>query len=277
MNDTTFASTYALDTSHPNYQRWQRAIDHARLRGETICHILARYVDLHETTVLDAGCGVGGTSVALHAHGADVIAVDCAEDRLAALTAVQPEIETECCDLSDLPYPDASFDVIVLQDVIEHVPSPARVLDELARVLTTRGLLYMSTPNRNAIPNLFADPHFGLPFVARKNRDQLRSVLRKRRPADAERQDLAQLLGYSELWQLLHDHGFTATFVNRHMAQVLFDRPEALVWTDNHLRAVRLLQRSGLRQLALRLVSDEAGFFNSWLNPTWYLICRKDV
>lgn len=276
MIDTTFASTYTLDNTHPNYERWQRAIDQARLRGEAVCAALAEFMDIDGAVVLDAGCGVGGTSVAMHAHGADVIAVDCDPARISALNESLPDVETDLTSLDCLPYPDASFDAIVLQDVLEHVASPSRVVAEIARVLAPDGILYLSTPNRNALSNIFSDPHFGLPFVSLKNRDQLRPILRKKRPADAEREDLAQLLKFSELSAILRFNGLQASFINRAMARRLFDRPESLVWSEGHLRMVALLRRSGLKNLVLRLVSDEAGMFNNWFNPTWYLICRKE-
>lgn len=276
MTETTFHSTYSLDTAHPNYRRWQRAIDNAHMRGDAVCAALAAHMELRGAVVLDAGCGVGGTSAALHARGADVIAVDCDAARLAALNEHLPDVETERSDLEDLPYPDASFDAIVLQDVIEHVASPALVLAELARVLTPRGLLYLSTPNRNALSNIISDPHFGLPFASLKSREELRKTLREKRPADAERDDLAQLLSFAELTGLLHASGLRESFINRAMARRLFEKPESLVWSDGHLRAVRMLRHSGLDSLFLRLVSDEPGAFNSWINPTWYVICRKD-
>ena len=276
MIDTIFESTYTLDSTHPNFERWQRAIDQARLRGEAVCSALSDHMELDGAVVLDAGCGVGGTSAALHARGSDVIAVDCDPERINAINESLPEVETDLTSLDDLPYPDASFDAIVLQDVLEHVASPSKVLAEISRVLTSNGLLYLSTPNRNALPNIISDPHFGLPFASLKTREQLRPILRKRRPADADRDDLAQLLSYSELAGMLRSNGLQASFINRVMARMLFERPEALVWSAGHLRIVSLLRSSGLKNLALRLVSDEAGLFNTWFNPTWYLICRKD-
>lgn len=276
MIDTTFESSYVLDSTHPNFERWQRAIDQARLRGDAVCTALSAYIDLDGAVVLDAGCGVGGTSAALQARGSDVIAVDCDPERIDAIRESLPDIETDLTSLDDLPYPDASFDVIVLQDVLEHVASPSKVLAEITRVLTRDGILYLSTPNRNALSNLISDPHFGLPFASLKNREQLRPILRKRRPADADRDDLAQLLSYGQLAEILHSNGLQASFINRVMARMLFERPESLVWSAGHLRIVSLLRSSGLKNLALRLVSDEAGLFNTWLNPTWYLICRKD-
>jgi SAM-dependent methyltransferase len=257
--------------------RWQRARDNALQRGHLICELLEAHVPLRGAVALDAGCGFGATSIALCERGADVIAVDRNEHRLRDLITRCGNIETECADLASLPWPDASFDVVVLQDVIEHVSDADRVLGEIHRVLQSGGFMYLSTPNRDSLVNLLADPHFGLPLLARKSREEVRAVLRKRRPAEAGREDIAELLSFNDLQQLLTRHGFSMQFENRKIATALFESPENMLWSRLHLSAARFLRRSGLYRIALGMVSDHAGFFNTWLNPSWYLICRKTM
>jgi SAM-dependent methyltransferase len=46
----------------------------------------------------------------------------------------------------ELPIEDAAFDVVLCTQVLEHVPEPARVLAELARVLRPGGRIYLSVP-----------------------------------------------------------------------------------------------------------------------------------
>ncbi len=50
------------------------------------------------------------------------------------------------CDAHDLPFQDGSFDVVVCQAVLEHVLDPARVVDEIHRVLAADGLVYSEVP-----------------------------------------------------------------------------------------------------------------------------------
>jgi SAM-dependent methyltransferase len=52
-----------------------------------------------------------------------------------------------CCDLSHLPLPDNSFDLVTCGMVLEHLPDPHRSLDELSRVLKPGGALILHTPN----------------------------------------------------------------------------------------------------------------------------------
>ena len=50
------------------------------------------------------------------------------------------------CDLAEIPVADARFDHVVLTQVLEHIPEPARVLAELHRVLRTGGTLWLTAP-----------------------------------------------------------------------------------------------------------------------------------
>jgi SAM-dependent methyltransferase len=49
--------------------------------------------------------------------------------------------------LEEAKFPDASFDVVTLVDVIEHLADPLSTLQEIRRVLKPGGLLYVVTPN----------------------------------------------------------------------------------------------------------------------------------
>lgn len=51
-----------------------------------------------------------------------------------------------CEDLQNLSFPDASFDLVITQDVLEHVRRPARALREIARVLKPGGYHIFTVP-----------------------------------------------------------------------------------------------------------------------------------
>jgi SAM-dependent methyltransferase len=62
--------------------------------------------------------------------------------RLALHTlAAYPEV-----DMHDMPYPDASFDIVVHSDTLEHVSQPIRALSECRRVLRAGGWLCFTVP-----------------------------------------------------------------------------------------------------------------------------------
>ena len=49
-------------------------------------------------------------------------------------------------DMHALPYPDASFDIVIHSDTLEHVPNPAHGLAECRRVLAPGGVLLFTVP-----------------------------------------------------------------------------------------------------------------------------------
>ncbi len=100
--------------------------------------------------VLDAGCGAGYGSAVLAAAGAlGVIGIDVSPEAVeAAAREHGAAAEFRAADLEDLPFEDASFDLVTCFEAIEHVADSDRALDELRRVLRPGGLLLISSPNR---------------------------------------------------------------------------------------------------------------------------------
>jgi len=56
-----------------------------------------------------------------------------------------PTIEV-CASVEHLPFPDERFDLVVSQEVIEHVRDPFRAMQEMRRVLKKGGVLYCQAP-----------------------------------------------------------------------------------------------------------------------------------
>lgn len=91
---------------------------------------------------MDIGTG-NGEIAALLARYFDVTSVDINVQKTLQHNFSFFEVSDE-----RLPFPDASFDVIVSNHVIEHVRSADLHLSEMARVLASNGIIYLATPNR---------------------------------------------------------------------------------------------------------------------------------
>jgi len=96
---------------------------------------------------LDVGCGDGARYGArVRASGVDVHGVDISE--VAVESARARGIDARVASLADpLPYPDATFDVIICLEVLEHLVNPVMVTHEIARVLKPGGFALLSVPN----------------------------------------------------------------------------------------------------------------------------------
>jgi SAM-dependent methyltransferase len=93
-------------------------------------------------TVLDAGCGEGFVQRAMRARGFSGAwtGVDASAGAVAFAAERAPRDSWRVGDLRALPDPSASYDVVLCSQVLEHIPDPTHVRDELARV-TGRWLL----------------------------------------------------------------------------------------------------------------------------------------
>jgi|HubBroStandDraft_6_1064221.scaffolds.fasta_scaffold02097_17 SAM-dependent methyltransferase len=131
--------------------------------------------------VLEVGCGPGllWTSIAPLLPHLRLTLTDLSEGMLDAARSVVDAIEsielvaTRACDAQDLPFPDSSFDVLVANHMLYHVPEPARAAAEFARVLRPDGVLLAATngPNHLDVIADIARQVFGwssLDFVDRR-------------------------------------------------------------------------------------------------------------
>ncbi|WP_369803008.1 class I SAM-dependent methyltransferase [Mycobacterium sp. EPa45] len=98
--------------------------------------------------VLEAGCGEGYGADLIASVARRVVAVDYDAATVAHVAARYPGVEVVEGNLAALPLPDASVDVVVNFQVIEHLWDQPQFVAECARVLRAGGLLLMSTPNR---------------------------------------------------------------------------------------------------------------------------------
>jgi SAM-dependent methyltransferase len=101
--------------------------------------------------VLDVGCRAGALT-RLYAAENDVVGLDV--DREALAEAAKLGIETVWADAEErLPFADASFDVVVSAELLEHLREPRRVVEEVGRVLRPGGKLVGSVPNAYRLKN----------------------------------------------------------------------------------------------------------------------------
>ena len=110
------------------------------------------------TKVLDAGCGDGSLSLALHRRGCRVVGVSNDAEAIAAL-AERPSpdgVDFGVHDLRDGAPPGGPFDAVVCFDVLEHILDDRAALAAVASALREGGRLLLTVPDR-AAPPLWGD------------------------------------------------------------------------------------------------------------------------
>jgi ubiquinone/menaquinone biosynthesis C-methylase UbiE len=95
--------------------------------------------------VLNVGAGQGSFSSVLEDHGFDVTSTDVSPPACRVL-AERVRGPVAQADVTALPFPESTFDAVVLGEVIEHVEDDVRALSEARRVLRPGGVAAISVP-----------------------------------------------------------------------------------------------------------------------------------
>jgi SAM-dependent methyltransferase len=100
--------------------------------------------------VLDAACGEGYGSFLLSQSAGAVIGVDVSDDAITHAVQRYPgaNLRFVTGSVTKLPLPDASVDLVVSFETIEHLAGQIEMLKEFRRVLVRDGVLVISSPNR---------------------------------------------------------------------------------------------------------------------------------
>jgi len=119
--------------------------------------------------VLDVGCAYGGFLVAASEAGARLLAGIDINDELLKLASLQLADYgvAATLDLLDVTSPEVvgrlgRFDVILCNDVLEHVVDPEDAAAHLAELLDEGGSLFLQIPNGRAVDFMLQDGHYGL-------------------------------------------------------------------------------------------------------------------
>lgn len=143
--------------------------------------------------LLEIGTGSGGIAYWFATHPelrCEVSAVDVCDSRL-----VREGYAFQLVQGVELPFDDASFDVVISNHVIEHVgdaQAQARHLAEIRRVMKPDGVGYLAVPNRW----MLTEPHYRLMFLSwwpQKWRTPYLRLMRKGTFYDCEPLQLGQL------------------------------------------------------------------------------------
>jgi ubiquinone/menaquinone biosynthesis C-methylase UbiE len=128
-----------------------------------------------DESVLDCGCGDGGVAGLLRARAREVVGIDVEPFQT---WRDEPGLTFRVADAEQLPFADASFDVVHSKDSLHHMRSPERALSEYRRVLKPDGAALIVEANRY---NPLFYPHMTLAlghehFSRRRFRKLVRAV-----------------------------------------------------------------------------------------------------
>ncbi len=263
-----------LNPGHPNFERWKRARDLSIERGTFVKSIIEKYLVCSSLSILDLGSGEGGTSVILSRKN-NVTAYDFNPARFINQNNNTEDFNKINGDASKLPFKENSFDLIILQDVIEHLYDINKVIIEINRVLKPGGFIYISTPNKYSIFNIISDPHWGLPAISLlKRKNIIKYFLKYFRRNEINRKDIPQLFSLRDIIKHFCNY-FEIKLETQHSVEQLLRGNKGIIWSDFHLGLVKLIQILRMGKLLQLISNNKIGLINQFFNPTFYIILKR--
>ena len=104
----------------------------------------------NKKSVLDVGCGSGACTRRIYEYSANIFGCDISENMLRIAKQKCLHASFAQADILDIPFKDASFDLIFVADVIHHLLEQDYIYEELKRLLMPGGCLIIDEPNRLA-------------------------------------------------------------------------------------------------------------------------------
>ena len=142
--------------------------------GQTAARVARDIEGSSPNTILEVGCSVGFNCLALAERfpSAHVVGIEPDVDAARVAAAMASARDANRVQFihgvgEALPFKLETFDLIVCHTVIEHVQSVPRVIAEMARVLSRRGVIHLEAPNYRW-PR---EPHLGIwcvPILGKK-------------------------------------------------------------------------------------------------------------
>lgn len=114
--------------------------------------IVDRLGNLEGAQVLDIACGTGKWLEYLASKGAAASGIDISERAIAACQERMPTSDIRVGIAEDLPFQDASFDVITCMGSLEHFLEPHRAIAEMRRVGKEKARYLILVPNSGFLP-----------------------------------------------------------------------------------------------------------------------------
>lgn len=274
MVNKSISYNHQISEEHPNFIRWSKGRETALQRAAFVDKVINQETETENKTILDLGSGVGGTSY-YFSKKAQLYSVDLNFMRLRDHLIQEKHYNKVCADGAFLPFKEDFFDIIIIQDVIEHIEQTDHLITELHRVLKKGGLIFLSSPNKFAYVNIISDPHWGLPFLCLLKREQIKKYfLRFFRKQDLNRKDLAQLFSLSGLLKLFKEK-YEIRLMSTFLLKEFFKGTEGIIWIKYHIVLRKVIMFLQLHHLHLFMANDKNGILNNLYAPTFYLLLKK--
>ncbi|MFC1615907.1 class I SAM-dependent methyltransferase [Patescibacteria group bacterium] len=114
------------------------------------------YANKEIKNYLEIGCGEGHALKRAKERGWNVQGQDISAD-FASIVKGNTGIDIKVGAINEDSFAMDSFDFIYVDSVLEHVPNPIEYMTSLKKFLAPGGVIYLTLPNENSLPNMLID------------------------------------------------------------------------------------------------------------------------
>ena len=111
---------------------------------------LARRYGWHGARLLEVGSGMGHLVAQLE-DTFETVGVDLNHWAVKQSKSVVNKSSLQTASAQELPFTNASFNVVIIKHIVEHLPNPAKALQEIGRITEKGGILILATPNLGSL------------------------------------------------------------------------------------------------------------------------------
>jgi ubiquinone/menaquinone biosynthesis C-methylase UbiE len=255
------ASPFRFIGPHSDYEVWEHNNISAYERCKLVKNIIEQYLECEGLNILNLGPDNGGIPQ-VFSPANKITSFDNSYLRLKKHTAINNNGQIEG-DFLFLPFKKKSFDLIIIQNVIEQISNVEKFLEGLDGIVKDNSIIYLCTPNKLSILNILSDPYSGLPFAALSVRGRTGKNINKYFFRFFSLRRLKKYFRNRE-FRLNTIQSLQFMFNNKHINDL-----------SSHPAWIKFLKMTGFYTIVLKLANNKAGFINSYLTPTFYLVLRK--
>lgn len=118
-----------------------------------VANVLEKTLDIKNSKILDVGCAEGGFTEILLSMGANPMGIE--PDKTSAFDAIKKKLPLRLSSFEEMTIPGSKFDVIVFNDVFEHMQDPCMSLKKSNELLKKDGFILINLPvSRGLIFNI---------------------------------------------------------------------------------------------------------------------------
>ena len=108
-------------------------------------------IGVNGKTIVDCGCAEGFISFELSSAGANVLGIDLSAHKIRMAKNIKKKSENIkvdfiVADAENLPLKQETCDIVILSEIIEHLPNPSICLSGIGSILTEKGLAFITIP-----------------------------------------------------------------------------------------------------------------------------------